>query len=639
MNAVITNGIRASLLLAASALLALTSCDVAAVICSPLPVYVGPAADSSCKYHTIKEAIDATNASTCPIEFDVSDDQTYPNEVVTIANRTVTIKGSPQCGAVIGGTPNPDSLATAAPKVTVGGDGAHSVFTITGTAHVTLSNLAIGGGYGGTSDGGGGVSYSGSGNLNLTNVALSGNNAVQGGGVAYSGSGFLRLDGVSISGNHASNFGGGVSVTGSAGHVEATIVDDPALPTAISSNISTLGGGGIFATGDVHLRATAAGPGRVAIYFNQAGETGNINGTGGGLLFGGSAFADIALPGNSMFSNIAGFGGAIALSAYSPSVVLRLFSADALNPTILDSNSAAFYGGAVYVGAQTVSGHATACLFDTSLTTNHAPGLGVAVFVDGGGRLAVNPSGDPDCDYNAVAALGAQHCAAITDGCNRFGNNTETSGGTPAVVDAGDGSTSTSVLLRRVRISANTAHALVRASVATFVDLDTCLVDHNDVSENLIEGGSGGLTIDDCTFADNSFGGGTALKADSQIIMSHSIVHESKPVLSYSGPAAGRFIENVIANEVATLPNNDNSVLVLDPGFVNATIGNYHLAAGSAAIDFALSNAGPRDGDFDYQPREVDLSGVSNRFGLRDLGPFEYQVDGVLDRIFYSPFD
>src|SRR6185369_6302144 len=66
MNAVITNGIRASLLLAASALLALTSCDVAAVICSPLPVYVGPAADSSCKYHTIKEAIDATNASTCP---------------------------------------------------------------------------------------------------------------------------------------------------------------------------------------------------------------------------------------------------------------------------------------------------------------------------------------------------------------------------------------------------------------------------------------------------------------------------------------------------------------------------------------------------------------------------------------------
>ena len=58
----------------------------------------------------------------------------------------------------------------------------------------------------------------------------------------------------------------------------------------------------------------------------------------------------------------------------------------------------------------------------------------------------------------------------------------------------------------------------------------------------------------------------------------------------------------------------------------------------SPAIDFAPAVVFGTV-DFDRQPRTVDLVDVANHFGPLDLGPFEYQVGGVGDRIFLGEFD
>ncbi len=622
----------------------------AKAVCQPVVhySYVGTkATDPNCNFNTVQEAIDGM---LCPgTIIVVTNEQAYAGQAITIANKSLTMVGvSGMCGNAgpplcdpdigCGGGPPP-------PQIALGGDGAHSVLTISGSSNVTLANLSISGGLGPPNliAGAGGVRYSGSGQLILNNTSVHHNSGSGGGGVAFYGDGSLRLDGVSLHDNYASSGGGGVSAFSSfIGHVELIVVDDAAQSTEIASNHARSRGGGIYAGGNTHLLVAARAPGRISIHDNLAGEPAlNIGGNGGGIAFEGTAFADIALPGASgLYANTATIGGGISIGASTDgNAALRVFSTNAALPTDIAGNIASSSGGALYVGGGNASVHPTACLFDAALSGNHAAQTGAAIALGDGGRLVVNPDANADCNFSAVTPFGAVHCDPAVSACNRIRQNAALNG--IAATDAAtiDFTGAAQISARRLRLSGNSGGNVIRGQYATgaSVAFSDCLIDHNAVTAQLVnlQFQSAPISFDGCTFADDSIGATTVFSYDTGLILARGIVHEAVQVLNPDAP--GLSAQYLLFN-APKLPLG-NTVSDEDPFFVNGPGGDYHLQAFSPAIDYAPTGSAALSGDFDRQPREVDLAGVTNRFGARDLGPYESQVGGVSDRIFLGTFD
>ena len=122
---------------------------------------------------------------------------------------------------------------------------------------------------------------------------------------------------------------------------------------------------------------------------------------------------------------------------------------------------------------------------------------------------------------------------------------------------------------------------------------------------------------------------------DAGLTLTRSIVSEAKPV--YDPNVAGFVAQYALFND-PKLPT-DSTVVYNAAAFDDPGSGDYHLQAASPAIDFAPTGNEAAGSDFDRQPREVDLDAVTNLFGARDLGPFEYQVGGAADRICLGTFD
>ena len=623
------------------ALYVLGSGNAAAVFCSPIAhyLYVGnTATDALCNYNTIQAAIDNT---VCPgTTIVVTNELGYSSQHVNILNKSLAMVGAtgvcgnaspPVCDPTIGcgGGPPP-------PQIAVVGDGANSVFTISGSSNVVLANLSISGGVGASSflAGGGGIGFNSSGGaLTLNNVSLHDNSGGYGGGVAFYGDGSLHLDGVSIHDNYASGSGGGVSAYSSfVGHIELVIVDDAGQTTEIASNQARNSGGGVYAAGNTHLVAITRAPGHVAIHNNLAGDpVHNITGDGGGIEYEGTAFADIGLPGaTGIFANRASFGAGISVGASSSgSAVLRVFSTNPANPTDIQNNIASAYGGAIYVGGAGSTTHATACLFDAALTGNSAAQAGGAIALGDGGRLFVNPDSNAECDFSAVAQLGAVRCDPSAGACNNFRQNAAPGAATIDYTGAAQ------IGVQRLRLTGNTGDNVLRGRSASGnnVVFSQCLFEHNSVAAQLISLQGASASFDGCTFADDSIGATTVFTYDTGLSLTRSIVREAIQVLN--PVASGLTAQYLIFND-PKLPT-DNTVVYVDPRFVDAANGNYHLQSISPAIDFAPTGSETGGGDFDGRQREVDLPGVTNLFGARDLGAYEYQLPDLIFRDGFGP--
>ncbi|HET8942264.1 MAG TPA: hypothetical protein VFN13_09785, partial [Rudaea sp.] len=392
----------------------------------------------------------------------------------------------------------------------------------------------------------------------------------------------------------------------------------------------------ISVEGNVHLQAVAAAPNRITIHDNSAGDPiHHASGVGGGIDYSGTAFADIALPGGSINANHADFGAGIAVGASSDgNATLRLFSTDATHPTMLFGNVATYAGGGLRVGGGGISTHATACLFDASIGSNTAAQSGTAIDVGDGGRLFVNPQNNPECDYTAVAALGAVRCDSSSLNCNRIVINPSTSGNpgeTPGVIDF---TGAAQITARRVHLETNTASFVIRGLYATgaSVAFSECVIDYNTVSNELVSVQGAPISFDGCTFANDSIGASTVFTWDTGLSLTRSIVAESTQVLN---PSLGGVTVNYAIFNAPKLPTN-SSVQFVDPRFVNAANGDFHLQATSPAIDFAPVGAESGNTDFDNRSREADLPNVANLFGARDLGAFEYPLP---DEIFRNGFE
>ncbi|QBB71449.1 hypothetical protein ELE36_14385 [Pseudolysobacter antarcticus] len=608
-------------------------------------LYVG--SDNKCNYAAIQTAINAVSTTaTCSPNIVISGRPSWTEHLI-ITDRSLTLIGNTGNCRInnTGGTTRTDTDAAHAAVAKVKIDGSANqgtdVIDISGNSNVALLNLEISGGNSSsrTVASAGGVTFNGTGSLTLQNVEVHANHGDAGGGVAFFGSGTLRLDGASIHDNIADFAGGGVSVLSSAiSNVEFILANSTGIATDISSNQATVFGGGIFASGATHLLAVATAPGDVVIHDNSVVNTATHVGTGGGIFYSGSTFADIALPAASIQTNHADYGGGIAIATSSAGdSMLRLFSTNAAFPTALNSNTATVFGGGIYLSGGS-STRASACLFDAALIGNSSGQYGSAIYLNGGGRLLINPDADSQCSFANVAALGGVHCDSSASNCNLISQNFVASGSVQTIPATIDFIGAASINAQRVRLSQNTGVSVIRSNSATGdnVVFSNCLIDHNTVSNALVSLQGAPATFDGCTFADDNIAAptNTVFAYDTGLTLQRSIVHESIRVLT---PAAALVAQYLILNDPRFA--TDATVLYSDPDFVNSAASDYHLLSGSPAIDFAPTGADGGSGDFDRQPRVVDIPGIANSAGIRDLGAYEYQLGGVLDRIFSNGFE
>lgn len=618
-------------------------CRQAAAICSPgvahfIDVGTGP----KCNTTDIQTAINSIACPDTTIRISTANGETYTSQHVALNNLSTAIVGSTEQCKSPPVVCDPDLGCNGGPpaKVAIVGDGANPVFYVNGGGAVVFANLAISGGKGADNalTGGGGVGvFGGATHVTLRNIELSGNSGGYGGGVAFYGDGSLTLDGAHIHDNTANSSGGGVSAGSSyVGHVELVLLDDPFMPTQIAFNHARNSGGGISVSGSTHLRAIAAVEGRIGIHHNSVGST-TLIGDGGGIFLNGTTFADIALPGVGIYNNHAfGFGGGIFVGpSSSGNPVLRLFSTDANSPTNLFGNTAEYSGGGLFVNPGNASVHATACLFDAAISGNTARQYGSAVYVAGNGRLFINPEGNAECDFAAVAALGAVRSAAgmrIDNNFSLAANNATTDAAAIDISDAG-----AQVQAQRLRVLFNNGGYAIRATNAagSSIAFSQCLLDDNLSLHELVSLQGAAATFDGCTFADNTLGASQVFAFDSGMILTRSIVAEASNLPAWDPDAASGLSAQYLLLSGPKIPT-DSTVVYADPAFVDRNNGNYQLQAASPAVDFAP--AGNEAGFFDLggSAREADLPGVPDRFGPRDLGAYEYPLP---DRIFKNGFD
>ena len=586
------------------------------------------AADSSCNYGTIQEAI---NAATCAAGTKIILNQSgdYTNQHLSISNKNISLVGranAAQCSTPLPacGVPPLYLACPTAPLRTIdggsGGPSGSGVLTIRGTSNVTLQYLTISGG----------------------------NHGGDGGGIDYSGTGTLALATSTVS-NNTANYGGGINFKGSNGAAELHLNSQ----TVILLNTANVSGGGVRIEGSARLIMTG--------YNSTIGGNSADTGYGGGVEILGPARADLAGYGAyvTVGGNSAAWGGGIAvIDNGSGEAVLRTFATGpAPSPMQISNNSATSGGGALYLEST-----ADACLFATRIEGNNAP-EGAAFYKNDFSRGSNQPNeqdsglflngGSPgrlgtECGPEPVASLGGSNGCAPGSACSTVSDDSADSAAGSIIFNRGSHVAGT-----RFRMQGNSgAHAI--STEGASVTLKRCLITDNTVADVLLRvdyayGGTGSPEwFDECTIAHNTIGGTYVFEfiESGTVGLSHDIIDQpgSKSVHFTPSPGAPGATLNagyLLASDTSTLPAASNPGIVAGrPYFVDAAHGNYHLAPfAQTALDFAPNTFG--DADLEGYPAGVDLPSVPNTFGVSDLGAFERQLSACYagDTIYCDGFE
>lgn len=579
-------------------------------------------AGAGCTTPSLQAAIDAARDTPGPDEIRVASNQTYTAQALRIGQQDVVIEGGyADCAAA---TPTGSTL--------VSGEGGSNapVFSITGSGVRDLRRLAIIRGDASPLDGeGGGISFAGSGELILRNVAINQNRAAYGGGINFRATAIPAVlsieSGTTISSNTAQISGGGVRIEGFPARM---FMLNP--QTAIFSNVAL---GVNLATGQPE------------------------GGFGGGILALDAAKVDIASTGFGAIAavqdNEAVRGGGIAAVANTISTpYVRLFPVDAANPPRIRGNRASATGGGIYLLPTDpgVVEEPKACLFGARIEDNVAQnGAAAYVDVDSGSVFELPAAGsllmrrwpladtfDDRCGLEHPSSLGGVRCAAGAP-CNLIrGNRAETLAGVAtdgAVVLAQSYS---QLSLGDVAMIANAGRNLVRSFTDRSVappSLSNCLLAGNTVSGALLRfSDRGRLDLLDCTIAGNTIGGTHVVQADDARggSLARSIAWQpGKPILSYPGGGANAAItiDRVLVSERTTLPDGPN-YLNGEARFNDPAVGDWRLRIGSAAVDGAAPVVGD-DRDLAGDPRDQIIRPLPNAV-VRDAGAFERRQNAPL---------
>jgi len=569
-----------------------------------------------CSHGTIQSAIDAADASPGYDVIRLTRSLTYEPE----ANSVVT----DQDLSIVGGFETCTSPASDGIKTVVSGQGGaeEPVFRITanGAAIIKLRLLTITNGDEDGSGFGGGIYFTGTGNLEISESDIT---------------------------NNTAGYGGGILAVATGTNTELIIGNN----TTISGNTARYSGGGIYIAGPLEMTMTAPS---TIVAFNQAlGEDGS--GYGGGMEVSGPAIAYIGSPGSfglpAFYANSARYGGGISVTAGNSDgadAKVELFTTDPALPVSVTGNSASESGGGIYIKPYESffdSAEATLCATDFRIDDNLA---------QEGSAIHGDDSFDGIIGYRGstllLNALGCTQPSAVQCApgvpCNTiWGNGASTVGGEPTDGAAIRMDYNGIIYAYRTDMRANRGGYAMRTTNVTTGYADGCLLADNQVSQQLISNEQvefAAFSIANCTIAHNIIGSTDVIHAEDIFVLTNSIIDQpGNLALAFSGDADYLHVSNVLSSDLTSLPS-DPSIVTGDPAFVDVAGGNYRLRLASPAIDFAPPVTGD-DRDLDGQPRDQDMPGVPNEFGVRDLGAYERQQGpgdcGAGDTIFCDGFD
>lgn len=576
---------------------------------------------AGCGYATLQQAVDAERAyagsnDIIYVSKPPSPQTDYPGQAIYIHDQSLTI---------IGGVDNcNDYTPSGATTLSGFGGAAVSVISVRGTTTLRLSHLYI------------------------TQGDETGDTV--GGGIDFQGQGTVYIDNSRIYNNKA-GYGAGINFNGTGSGAELYIENE----TLISNNTATTSGGGIRMEGNSYLRIVQP---QVWIANNHAD-----GGYGGGIQVIGPAQADLGSPGyryaeylGLMYQNTAKYGGGLAINGGSSGgdANVCLFTTDPQHPVTIEGNAASQDGGGIYL--KPVAGNAGLVDLagtDYRVTTNSAQ-EGSAIYAgndfatvtyDQGSNIRL-VRGGIDCPPTGLGAV-----ACTSDKCNSIDGNVaqnisgQATSGSTILVQA-----NSELRMNPVRVLDNgSAHALrvISGYSSGNVDytstaiLENCLIADNVTASDLVLIGTRTYeSFDNCTIAGNAIGAGSvAINAAGSLRLRENIFAQGQTAsLYYTGSPANLVIDYALAQETASLASGSH-VVQGNPSFVNAGSGDYHLLPTSLAIDRAPLESGD-DRDLDNKPHDVDIIGVPNADGARDLGAYERQIRycGAADTLFCDTF-
>jgi predicted outer membrane repeat protein len=577
------------------ALLAGFALSMFAPLASAQFVFVGPASDPDCDYHTIQDAIDAWAASSSTDFLDVyiANSQAYPATAITIptpaASSGIGLNGS-QAGC---------HLAAASGRAVLDGNGNGNmpVITIDGTQAGDARRFEV--------------------NLNQLDITGGHHVAGNGGGVRLSGNATATIFETDIHGNSALN-GGGVAVEATAAGVPNLIMVGNQAAAAVQNNHATEDGGGMYCI-DASLYCDR--------YCLVAGNT--AGGNGGGVAQ--QACSTAIYPSNSSgtpdpnvglrANTAAGDGG----GAWVSGGYFSLGGSAPLRHAPVAGNIAGGNGGGMYyTGLGSSSNVQRAVQFDD----NQAG-------VDGGALYA-------DSGFLQLDASLTGGCGGDVDGCARFrGNHADGIGGALAL------SGTANALMWNVMFADNdAAHASVMqigvgGAGATLIDTH---VAGNHGAPELLRSSGGYFDFRYVTIADNGSDDSALIRFDApgSFAAANSLLYDANGASSGLVVAAPTgttyYIDCVLVHEDSELAGQANvtNLIVADPqwdasGWYPA--GLYVPGPDSPAVDAC----GPGPGTI------PDLLGVARPQDLpKPDGAGQYDmgaIERLPDRIFADGFE
>jgi len=458
--------------------------------------------------------------------------------------------------------------------------------------------------------------------LNLHNLEITSGNAFNGsngngGGISFHGHGELDLTHVNVIDNYADN-GGGIDVDPDRAATGPLFPDGKTVAylsgSYIANNKTASSGAGIRIQGPSHLKILKdALSGTMTIAYNIAGidpqGNVNINGNMGGglLLMGQDAIADISSTDpvhGLIINNQAGSGGGIAVANKG---VVRLFTTVPTEQVEIGANLARFNGGGIYLKDP----GSRACAFGYSIVSNTAQDGG-AIYADrNGGAVVLLKDYQDSCSIEPASL--PPYNAVFPSVANQIeGNVSSQAFGAAVDVEPGAGDFKAEYL----KLQYNSGRSV--AYVASAMYLGNCLITNNASPGGVIVADS--ALIDSCTVTNNTIDASShyVLNGNS-LTLQRSIFWQPDKQTSTTG---GVQLADSILNDASTFPSGIN-VHSDDPDFISLAPfqENYRLSLDSPAVDYADTGLTI---DLDHHDRGVVRHGdASRRF---DIGAYERQT-------------
>ncbi|MEO7917655.1 MAG: hypothetical protein ABIR16_08435, partial [Dokdonella sp.] len=179
------------------------------------------------------------------------------------------------------------------------------------------------------------------------------------------------------------------------------------------------------------------------------------------------------------------------------------------------------------------------------------------------------------------------------------------------------------------------ARSMLDLASAQNVKVSNTLIDNNTFTAAVLQFPEDDPEVElhHLTITDNTIGGPGVIAHRGHVKLNRSIIWQPGKTVRATAASSGTFDgDYVLANETASMPGVSNTYFPFGvPGFINPTLKDYRLRAGSEAVDLLTYDA-ELDGmlDVDRRTRSVDLPLVPNG-GPVDLGAYERQsIDNIM---------